>query len=130
MKYLLFFGILALAAAAFWAFKGQGKYKTSLETFNQGLQTSESKILLDCRTAKEYASGHLEGSINIDFFKGSFESEVKKLSTSQPIFIYCASGNRSGKACNALEKAGFTKIHDLAGGISAWKASGLKIVTQ
>ena len=44
-------------------------------------------------------------------------------STSHSIYLYCQSGNRSGKASKMLAALGFTKIYDLKGGYSGWKSN-------
>ena len=48
-------------------------------------------------------------------------SEVTKISKEKQVVIYCRSGGRSGRACEALEKEfGFTNLWNLKGGIMAW----------
>jgi rhodanese-related sulfurtransferase len=49
------------------------------------------------------------------------ETAFKKLNPSKPVYLYCRSGNRSGKAANLLAKMGFTEIYDLKGGYMSWK---------
>lgn len=81
--------------------------------------------LVDVRTPEEYQKGHIEHAININFFeKESFFEKFNKLDKNKKLYIYCASGNRSHKSSIKLEEMGFTKIYDLEGGITAWKAKG------
>ncbi|NVN16828.1 rhodanese-like domain-containing protein [Muricauda sp. HICW] len=83
---------------------------------------SRGKVqLVDIRTKAEFASGHIKGAKNIDFFQGSaFESAFSKLKKDAPVFIYCQSGNRSQKAARRLVELGFAKVYDLRGGYRSW----------
>ena len=85
-------------------------------------------VVLDVRTAGEFASGHIENAINIDVESGSFDSEIAKLDKSVEYAVYCHSGRRSGIATEKMAKAGFTKLSNLEGGIQAWMASGFPLV--
>jgi len=82
--------------------------------------------LVDVRTPEEYAGGHAQGASNINFldknFLRDFEAAIDK---DKPVYIYCASGNRSGKAKSTLEKAGYKYIYNLTGaGYAQWAAAG------
>lgn len=87
--------------------------------FIEKYSNTEGAVLLDVRTPEEFASGHIQSAINIDFQNPSFAEDVKKLDTSKPYFVYCRSGNRSGKAVSFMKENGFTKIYELQGGIVA-----------
>ena len=76
--------------------------------------------LIDVRTAKEYKNGHIPNSQNLDFLNGDFQKGISSLDKEKPVYVYCKSGNRSGKAAAALKEKGFTKVFDLEGGYSAW----------
>ena len=85
-------------------------------------QISKNDVLLfDVRTMEEFNSGHLKGSVNIDFYDEKlFDKFFKKVKKSKPIYIYCRSGNRSQKSSEILKKLGFVKIYDLEGGYKNW----------
>ncbi len=89
-------------------------FKTRLEEF------SAEGILVDIRTPMEFNSWHMEGAQNIDFYENSFNSEINKLPRDKPIFIYCHSGNRSGRALERMSAMGFKYVYDLGGGASNW----------
>lgn len=84
--------------------------------------------LIDCRTPKEFSEGHLKGAKIINYYDSDFLNEMSKLDKDKVLYIYCRSGNRSGKAAKKLETMGFTKIYDLKGGIISWKKNNLEIV--
>jgi rhodanese-related sulfurtransferase len=84
--------------------------------------------LIDVRTPKEHAEGHIENSLNINYYDDSFIKDMSaKLDKSKPIYIYCRSGGRSGKAAKKLKAEGFTKVYDLEGGFINWTKNDLKI---
>lgn len=84
------------------------------------LISDSSVIILDVRTADEYAEGHIRGAILIDQNKNDFVELVKaKLPTEKIIAIYCRSGRRSANAASLLAKEGY-KLVNLKGGILAW----------
>ena len=85
-------------------------------------QISKNDVLLfDVRTMEEFNSGHLKGSVNIDFYDEKlFDKFFKKVKKSEPIYIYYRSGNRSQKSSEILKKLGFVKIYDLEGGYKNW----------
>ncbi|MBY0516318.1 MAG: rhodanese-like domain-containing protein [Bacteriovoracaceae bacterium] len=59
---------------------------------------SKNSVIIDVRSPEEFVNGHLSGALNINFLNDQFENEVEKLSSKKRYFIYCDSGNRSGKA--------------------------------
>lgn len=85
-------------------------------------------ILLDVRTAGEFAAGRIEGAINIDVEDMTFEGEIKALDKTKTYAIYCQSGRRSRIAVETMNKAGFTKLFNLDQGIGSWQSAGLPVV--
>ncbi len=79
-------------------------------------------LLLDVRTQAEYDEGHIEGStlIPVDELEGRI-SEIEQYEN-KTVLVYCRSGNRSLTASNILIENGFTKVHNLLGGIGAWNS--------
>lgn len=87
----------------------------------------ESAVLIDVRSAAEFAAGHVPDSINIPREKIAERiSELDKYKD-RPLILNCASGVRSGNACGELRKRGFEKVFSLAGGLGAWTQAGLPI---
>jgi len=85
------------------------------------LATAGGGTILDVRTPKEYAEGHINGSVNINYFDKDFKDQVGKLDSSKPVYVYCHSGGRSSKAMSIMKGEGFTTVYNLTGGYSAWK---------
>lgn len=64
--------------------------------------------VIDVRTPEELKSGYLESAINIEWQNiTNIESLVPK---NEEIFLYCRSGNRSGKAAKILIEAGYINV--------------------
>jgi len=84
--------------------------------------------LIDVRTPNEFAEGYLKGAKMINYFDNDFLEQMSKLDKNKELYVYCRSGNRSGKAAKKLKSMGFVKIYDLKGGILSWKRKNLEIV--
>ncbi|MBK7389808.1 MAG: rhodanese-like domain-containing protein [Bacteroidetes bacterium] len=84
------------------------------------LIVSKAGIILDVRTAPEVKKGAISNSVNIDFFADDFAAQISKLDKNKPVYVYCASGGRSGEAMAMMSKIGFKTIYNLEGGYSAW----------
>lgn len=94
------------------------------------LLESPNVVLLDVRTAAEYAEGHIEGAVNIDQGQSDFMAKAKAaLSVEKKIAVYCRSGRRSANAAGRLAAEGYQCVN-LEGGIQAWKAAGKPVSTS
>ena len=82
--------------------------------------------LIDVRTPEEFADGHLKYAENIDYKSASFSSLVKKLPKDKPVYLYCRSGNRSGKGLDSLTQFGFKYAFNI-GGLEDLKKAGLPV---
>ena len=85
-------------------------------------------IVLDVRTAAEFAEGHLENAINIDVEGGQFDAGIAQLNKTKTYAVYCRSGRRSGNAVEKMSSAGFTSLFNLNAGIIDWQNQGLPVV--
>ena len=85
-------------------------------------------VVLDVRTAGEFASGHIENAINIDVESSDFDSQIAELDKKVEYAVYCHSGRRSGIASDKMAKSGFEKVTNLNGGIQAWQSAGFPLV--
>lgn len=88
----------------------------------------EDLVILDVRTPEEFAAGHVEGAILVDFFDDDFAEQLAELDPDVPYLLYCNSGNRSGQTIEILQELGFTDVADVDGGIQAWASEGLPTV--
>ena len=67
-------------------------------------------LLVDVRTPREFAGGHVKGAINIPVSSIAAGIQKKAKNKSKPIIVYCHSGARSGAAKKALLGAGYTNV--------------------
>ena len=84
-------------------------------------------IIIDVRTPEEFATGHIENAINIDFRSESFEDSINELDKNKTYLVYCRTANRSRSAVNIMEELDFNEIYHMLGGIVQWEAEGLPI---
>lgn len=78
--------------------------------------------LLDVREPYEHQAGRIEGARRVDL--EGLAQEAPRLDPARPMLLYCRSGGRSAVATQAFRAAGF-EAYNLAGGLLAWRRSGL-----
>ena len=84
-------------------------------------------VVLDVRTAAEFAEGHIKGAVLIDQGQSDFVEKAKAaLPIDKTIAVYCRSGRRSANAAGKLADVGYVCIN-LKGGIVAWKEAGMPV---
>ncbi len=81
--------------------------------------------VIDVREPAEYEAGHVPGARLIPL--GRLTQGLGTLSRSRPVYVICASGNRSRSGAALLADAGFDAL-SVKGGTSAWSVAGLPIV--
>ena len=79
--------------------------------------------VLDVRPAEEFAGGHVAGARNANVLDGDFRQRVEDIDRDQTVYVYCASGHRSGRAAKVLEDMGFQRVVN-AGGIGSLQRAG------
>lgn len=95
-----------------------------------GIIAADAEItVIDLRTPDEFAEGHLEGAVNVDFLDSAFEAQLGKLDPTKPYLVHCASGRRSAQSMEVFDKLKFTKIYHLSTGYKSWVDAG-KPVSQ
>jgi rhodanese-related sulfurtransferase len=88
---------------------------------------AEGGLLLDVREPDEWEAGHAPGSLHVPL--RSLPAEQGRLPTDHPVVAVCAVGQRSARAAQALRAWGY-EAANLAGGLKAWAAAGLPVVTD
>lgn len=87
-------------------------------------QATKGAVLLDVRTAGEYAERHIENSLNLPL--QNIEQAVSVIKDKDtPLFVHCRSGGRSASATAALKKMGYTNVSDI-GGIMSYNGKVVK----
>ena len=85
-----------------------------------------SLTVIDVRTEAEWNTGHLEGALHIEW------QDILKISSDvdkdEEIFLYCRSGNRSGKATKILIEAGYVNTKNAGSILNASELLDIKII--
>ena len=84
-------------------------------------------LFLDIREPDERAFGTLPNSVTLP--RGLLEKHVGDHvpDRATPLFIFCATGNRSALAGDVLQKMGYSNVFNLQGGIERWQHLGLPL---
>ena len=85
-------------------------------------------FILDVRTPEEYAEGRLAGSVLMPVTELSLRLGDLPKDKKTPVLVYCVAGPRSQAAGRFLTEQGYTAVHELKGGITAWRAEGQPVV--
>ncbi|GAA3569409.1 rhodanese-like domain-containing protein [Kribbella ginsengisoli] len=92
-----------------------------IDTARLAAALDSGATVVDVREPREFAGGHIPGAINIPM--GRLTGRLDELDRSAPVYVVCATGNRSSAMTDVLVAAGFD-AHNVAGGTSAWTRSG------
>ncbi len=83
--------------------------------------------VIDVRTEAEWKTGHLEGALHIEW-QDILSIQDKTTPKDEAIYLYCRSGNRSGKAAKILIESGYTNITNAGSITDASKLLKLEII--
>lgn len=85
-------------------------------------------VVLDVRAASEWAGKHIEGSLNLPL--NHLQERIEDVPRNQRIAVHCAGGYRSSIAVSILHQHGITNLIEIAGGLAAWEAAGLPVISE
>ena len=86
-------------------------------------------VLIDVRSADEFASGHLQGAVNIPHDRITDGIGTVAADKSVPVILYCRSGRRANTALNALKSIGYENVSNYGGLEDAQMRLNLPVVT-
>ncbi len=98
--------------------RGETDWDITPRQLKARLDAGDNLVLLDVREPNEWDVVHMEGAKLIPV--NQVTGRANELSTADEIVVYCKTGARSAHAVNELRGLGFRKLHNLAGGITAW----------
>jgi rhodanese-related sulfurtransferase len=83
--------------------------------------------LIDVREDSEWAQGRARGAEHIG--RGVIERDIERKvpDKGEELVLYCGGGYRSALAADNLRRMGYTNVHSMAGGWSAWLAAGAPV---
>jgi rhodanese-related sulfurtransferase len=105
--------------------------KTAAECYAliQENKSNPDFMILDMRTPAEYAGGHLENAVNIDYYEDDFEETLDSYDKNKTYLIYCRTANRSNAVMKIMQRLEFTEVYNMQGGINAWVNAGYPTVS-
>jgi hydroxyacylglutathione hydrolase len=92
------------------------------------LANPDPPLVLDIRTSREWVTKHIKGSVNIPL--NHLQERIAEIPRVRRIGVHCASGYRSSIAASILHQYGITNLIEMAGGLAAWEAAKLPVVSQ
>ena len=85
------------------------------EQFREGYRKAQ---LIDVREPNEFDNGHILGARNIPMTQ--MKMRLQEIRPDKPVYLYCQSGMRSGRAAQLLYKKGYKDLSHLQGGFKKW----------
>lgn len=98
-----------------------------MSTTELAAQAPASVLLVDTRTADEFAVSHLRGAVRADTVE-MLQSIIRLGRPEQRVVLYCSVGYRSAKLADALRRAGQSNVWNLEGSIFTWANEGRPVV--
>ena len=92
------------------------------------IEENPDLIIIDVRRPSEFATGHIENAINLNYQSETFGDELNDLDKDKTYLVYCAVGGRSADARDMMQRLGFMEVYNMLEGINQWQADGLPTV--
>ncbi len=107
-----------------WRAEGRPLARLGLEAVTEAVRPG--RRVLDVRRGPEWDAFHLEGATHVPLagLSARLRERAGELDPAADWVVVCASGYRSGIACSVLERAGFERLTNAAGGMDAWQRAG------
>jgi rhodanese-related sulfurtransferase len=85
-------------------------------------------LVLDIRNPGEWETRHIPQSLNIPLNR--IQERIAEVPRGRRIVVHCAGGYRSSIAVSVLQQYGITNLIEMAGGLAAWDAAKLPVVSE
>lgn len=125
MKKSLLLSLFLVYAAFSFSQGSLADARISAKKLNKLVKNGKA-YLVDVRTLEEFSQSHLASAINVDYKSPDFKSQISKLDRKKTVYLYCRTGNRSGKSLDSLKKWNFTQAYNI-GGIHTLTTTGLRL---
>lgn len=118
--------LVVLLISAGGVFIARSKFKSATNEIDWTTQQLADKLasgqafrLIDVREPEEYAAGHIPGAELMPL--GRLAEYFDQLKQDEEMAVICRSGIRSQQAVLLLRQHGYTKVHNVVGGMLAWQ---------
>ena len=91
------------------------------------LASPQPPAILDVRAVNEWQDKHIDGVLNIPL--NQLQKRIAEVPRDRRLAVHCAGGYRSSIAVSILHQHGITDVIELIGGIGAWEAARLPVVS-
>ena len=95
------------------------------DEFAELLAGADVELVVDVRSAAEWAHGHLPGALHIPV--GYLAERVDEIPRDRPVVVQCQGGSRSAIAASILLRLGVPEVINLRGGYDDWRREALPI---
>jgi hydroxyacylglutathione hydrolase len=102
--------------------------RASAPMLAEELAGADPPLLLDIRNPREWLTRHIDGSVNIPL--NHLRERIGEIPRDRRIAVHCAGGYRSSIAASILHQYGITHLIEMAGGLAAWDAAKLPVVSE
>ena len=102
--------------------------RASVLVLAEELNGPEPPLVVDVRAPREWATKHIDGSVNLPL--NHLAERIAEVPRDRRIAVHCAGGYRSSIAASILHQHGITNLIEMAGGLAAWEAAKLPVVTK
>jgi len=89
------------------------------------LASAQPPLVIDVRSQREREQKNIAGSMSVPL--NHLAEKTASLPKDRDILVYCAGGYRSSIGASLLQRAGFEKVREIAGGIAGWEAAKLPL---
>lgn len=112
---LIILGALAVYSIIMWLYQKRIVKTLTEDQFREGYRKAQ---LIDVREPNEFEAGHILGARNIPL--SQMKMRLTELRPDKPVYLYCQSGMRSGRAAQFLHRKGYKDLSQLQGGFKKW----------
>lgn len=112
---LILLGAILTYSVVTWLYQRKIVKTLNEQQFREGYRKAQ---LIDVREPNEYEAGHILGARNIPL--SQLKMRMKEIRPDKPVYLYCQSGMRSGRAAQALYRKGYKDLSHLEGGFKKW----------
>ncbi|HEY1113303.1 MAG TPA: rhodanese-like domain-containing protein [Chitinophagaceae bacterium] len=134
MKYIIagLFSLAALAATAQYRYDND-KFTTVYPQDLCSMLRTNPGLVLDVRSKGEYEDtaasavqniGHMAAAQNIDVRELAGRWREIETYKDKPVYVYCATSQRSRRAARMLADSGFTRVYNINGGLNFFRSQG------
>ena len=112
---------LLIVIAGIWLLRPKATLSVEITPAQAYAKFQQGAFFLDVRSQEEWDQYHIAGSTLIPL--DQLQDRLNELPKDKDIVVVCRSGHRSLSGTAILQKAGFTRVSCLSGGLNAWTAA-------